>query len=132
LTGLGASGIIQSVALFSISEAVMSTVSTDVTDWIAEYADKPEEVREFCIRHGILDHVRTTVEMARECFSPYHRLTLSLWKDPCDGRVTASIDVDVHASVDETQARYKRFLEMWSGTIPYPEWNLVSFGYYIV
>jgi hypothetical protein len=40
--------------------------------------------------------------------------------------------VEVHASVEETRARHKRFLETWSGTIPYPEWNLVSFGHYIV
>jgi hypothetical protein len=132
LTGLCASWIIQIADSFSTSEATVSTISTEATDWIAEYSDEPEAVREFCIHHGILDYVRTTVEMARECFSPYHCLTLSLSKDPCDGRVTASVDVDVHASVDETQARYKRFLETWSGTIPYPEWNFVSFGYYIV
>jgi hypothetical protein len=110
----------------------MSTISTDATDWIAEYSDEPEAVREFCVRHGILDHVRTTVETARECFSPYHRLTLSLWTDPCEGTVTARVEVEVHASVEETRARHKRFLETRSGTIPYPEWNLVSFGHYIV
>ena len=110
----------------------MSTISTDVTDWIAEYSNEPEAVREFCIQHGILDYVRTTVEMARECFSPFRRLNLSLWKDPFEGTVTARVEVDVHTSVEEIQARYKRFLETWSGTIPYPEWNLVSFGYYIV
>ncbi|HBI46684.1 MAG TPA: hypothetical protein DDY78_28095 [Planctomycetales bacterium] len=132
MTGTRGSWIIQTVAPFSTNEAIVSTISTDVTDWIAEYSDEPEAVREFCIRHGILDYVRITVEMAERCFAPVHRLTLSLWKDPCEGTVTASVDVDVHASVDETQARYKRFLETWSGTIPYPEWNLVSFGYYIV
>jgi hypothetical protein len=126
------SWIIQTVVSYPTSEAIVSTISTDVSDWIAEYSDEPAAVRDFCIRHGILDYVRTTVKMARECFSPYHRLTLSLWTDPCEGTVTARIEVDVRASVEETQARYKRFLETWSGTIPYPEWNLVSFGYYIV
>ena len=110
----------------------MSTVAPDVTDWIAEYSDEPEAVREFCVRHGILDYVRTTVEMARKCFSPYHRLSLSLWTDPFEGTMRARVEVEVHASVDETQARYHRFLEMWSGTIPYPEWNFVGFGYYII
>ena len=110
----------------------MSTVSTDVTDWIGEYADKPEEVREFCVRHGILDYVHTTLEMAKQCFSPIHSLTLSLDTDPCDGTVTARVEVHIQASVDETYARYQRFLDVWSGTIPYPEWNLVSIGFYIV
>jgi hypothetical protein len=110
----------------------MSTISTDVKDWIGEYSDEPEAVREFCVRHGILDYVRTTVEMAERCFSPVYSLTLSLSTDPCDGKETASVEVNVRASVEETQARYQRFLETWSGTIPYPEWNFVSFDYYIV
>ncbi|HEY2147777.1 MAG TPA: hypothetical protein VGH32_07555 [Pirellulales bacterium] len=110
----------------------MSTISTDVKDWIAEYADEPENVREFCVRHGILDYVRTTLEMAQRCFAPVHSLTLSLNTDPCDKTVRAYIEVQVHASVDETHVRAKRFMEEWSGTIPYPEWNLVSFGYYTV
>jgi hypothetical protein len=131
LTGTRGSWIIQTVALFLTKEAIVSTTSTDVTDWIAKYSDEPEAVREFCICHGILDYVRITVEMAERCFAPFHRLTLSLWTDPCEGTEKASIDVYVHASVEETQARYHRFLEMWSGTIPYPEWNSVAFGYYI-
>ena len=116
----------------------MSTISTDVTDWIAEYADKPEEVREFCTRHGILDYVRTTVEMTKQCFAPLHSLTLSIATDPCDGRVTAHVEVEastcekeIHASVKDIQSRYYRFLDEWSGTIPYPECNLVSFDYHI-
>ena len=110
----------------------MSTVSTAVKDWIAEYADEPEKVREFCERHGILGYIRTTLEMAERCFAPVHSLTLSLDTDPCDKTVTAHVEVEIRASVDETHARATRFMNVWSGTIPYPEWNLVSIGYSIV
>jgi len=64
----------------------MPTTQADLGDWIADYADEPDKVREFCIRHGILERVRTTIELARRNFPPIEKLTLSIWKDPLEGR----------------------------------------------
>jgi hypothetical protein len=110
----------------------MLTVRTTVDDWIAAYSEEPEKVREFCVRHGILDYVHTAIELAQSNFPPIEKLTLSLYTDPLEGTEMVCIFLEVRSGFDEARAGNRQFLYQWTQTVPLPERDLIHFSYTIV
>ena len=110
----------------------MPTTQTDVGEWIARYSDEPEKVREFCVRHGILDRVRATIELARRTFPPIAKLTLSIWKDPLEGTEKAFIFLEVRSGFDEAREGDRRFVREWVAALPFPQTEQIRFSYTIV
>ncbi len=110
----------------------MPTTQTDVGDWIAQYSDEPDKVREFCVRHGILDRARTTIDMARRNFPPIEKLTLSIWKDPLEGTEKAFIFLQLRSSIEEALAGDRRFRPQWVEALPFPQTERIRFSYTIV
>lgn len=109
----------------------MQAARTNVGDWLAQYSEEPEKVREFCVRHGILDHLRTAIELAQKNFPPIDNLTVSMWKDPLEGTEKARISVTVRSSLDDASAGDWRFLGQWTQAVPLPERDLIGFTYTI-
>ncbi|HBI43544.1 MAG TPA: hypothetical protein DDY78_11940 [Planctomycetales bacterium] len=110
----------------------MQTVRANVEDWIAAYSEEPDKVREFCVRHGILDYVHTAIELAQSSFPPIEKLTLSLWTDPLEGTEKVRIFLEVRSGFDEAMAADWQFLLQWTQTAPLPERYLISFSYITV
>ena len=110
----------------------MPATQTDVGDWIAQYSDEPEKVREFCERHGILDRVRTTIELAKKNFPPVEKLTLSLWTDPLEKTEKVYIYLTARSSYQEAREGDRRFLRDWAAALPFPQRVLIGFTYTIV
>jgi len=110
----------------------MPTTQADLGDWIADYADEPDKVREFCIRHGILERVRTTIELARRNFPPIEKLTLSIWKDPLEGTEKAYVFLEVRSGYEEAREGDRRFRPQWVKALPFPERDQIRFSYTIV
>ena len=50
----------------------MQAAAVQAGDWLSQYSDEPEKVREFCVRYGVLDHLRTAIEL-RSGTSPRSR-----------------------------------------------------------
>ncbi len=105
----------------------MPTTQANIGDWIAEYSDEPEKVREFCVRHGILDRVHTTIELARRNFPPIENLTLRLWKDSLEELKRFGIYLMVRATIEEALDGYRRFMPAWCGAAPCPERDKIGF-----
>lgn len=110
----------------------MPTTQADVGDWIAQYSDEPDKVREFCVLHGILDRVRTTIDMARSNFPPIEKLTLSIWKDPLEGTEKAFIFLEVRSGYEEAREGDRRFVREWVAALPFPKRDRIRFSYTIV
>jgi hypothetical protein len=110
----------------------MQTVRANVEDWIAAYSEEPEKVWEFCVRHGILDYVRSTIELAHSSFPPIEKLSLSLYIDPLEGTEMVCVFLEVRSGFDEARAGDRRFLYPWAQTVPLPERDLIHFSYTIV
>ena len=107
----------------------MQGAQIQAADWLAQYSDEPEKVREFCVRHSVLDHLRTTVELAKRNFPPIKELIVRLWKDPLEGTEKARISVVVRAGFEETRAGFWRFLGEWTQAVPFPEGDRIGFTY---
>lgn len=107
----------------------MQAAQTDVGDWLAQYSEEPEKVREFCIRHGILDHLRTAIDLARKNFPPIKMLTVSLWKDPLEGTEIIRINVTVLSDLKEASAGDWQFLGEWVQAVPLPDRDMIGLTY---
>jgi hypothetical protein len=70
-------------------------------------------IREHCAIHGLIPALATGVVLARSCFSPKPRISLSLSVDPDGGPERLIVDIKVACSVDEAVAAYDRFLPRW-------------------
>jgi hypothetical protein len=107
----------------------MQAAQTNVGDWLDQYSDEPEKVREFCVRHGILNHLRTAIDLARKNFPPIEKVTVGLWTDPLEGTEMARIFVIVQDGLTEASNGYWRFLSDWTQAVPLPERDLIRFSY---
>ena len=113
------------------SEVVMQATPVEIGDWISQYSDEPEKVREFCIRHGIIDHLRTAVELARRNFPAFEKLSLTLYKTLDDEAERPRIFVQVRSGLVEALAGYDRFLRDWVAAAPTSERDRIIFTYII-
>ncbi len=104
-----------------------ATVQTG--DWLSQISDEPEKVREFCNRHGVLDHLRTAVELARRNFPSIKELTVALWTDPLEKIEMVYIYVTVQSGFEEARAGYQRFLGAWTQAVTLPERDRIGFTY---
>ena len=109
----------------------MQATHAEIGDWISQYSDEPDKVREFCVRHGILDLLRTTVELAQEHFPPIDKMTISLWKDPLEGTEKISVYATDRSSPQDARTGDWQFLLQWPQMVPLPERNLIGFSYTI-
>src|SRR5438309_8992907 len=75
-------------------------------------------IREHCRVHGLVPALSSAVRLARDCFSPEPRISLSLSADPDGGPQRLVIDVKVRCSVDEAVAAYDCFLPRWIASAP--------------
>ncbi len=106
---------------------MQGTVQTG--DWLSQYSDEPDKVREFCVRHGILEHLRTAVELAHRSFPPIEKMSLSMWKDPVEKTEAVRLSFAVRSGVEEASAGDWRFLSQWTQAVPLPErdWILITY-----
>ena len=107
----------------------MQTAQIGASDWLAQYSDDPDRVREFCTRHGLLDHLRTAVALAQKNFPPIERLTVRPWTDPLEGTEKVRIFVIVRAGLTEASDAYWRFLDDWTRAVALPERDRITLRY---
>jgi hypothetical protein len=70
-------------------------------------------VREHCQVEGLIPALTNVIRLAKECFRPTPRISLSLIVDPDGGPERLVIDVEAKCSVDEAVAAYDSFLPRW-------------------
>jgi hypothetical protein len=70
-------------------------------------------VRAHCQVQGLIPALTNVIRLAKECFSPTPRISLSLSVDPDGGPERLVIDVKIRCSVDEAVAAYDSFLPRW-------------------
>jgi hypothetical protein len=84
-----------------------------------------EEVREFCERHALIDHLVKAMELARECFTIVGEPGVQLEQDPEDGDEYLVLDIQVRSSVSECVESNVRFARAWTEFAELPEIRLI-------
>jgi hypothetical protein len=105
-------------------------LAESATDTIGS-ADALEEIRQFCVHHGIEKLAETARELAERAFRP-DRIVIDLGADPEGDSEWLVIRAEVHGSVDEVLNRYSACKKEWVRVAPPAKLGLVRFVYNIL
>ena len=91
-------------------------------------ADLPltDEVRAFCERNDILDHLRRAVELAREHFSLVGEPKVLLQQDPEDGEWYLDLEIRVRDYDSEYVRAHEAYNRCWATSTPWPAVHLIA------
>jgi hypothetical protein len=91
-------------------------------------ADVPltDEVRDFCRRHDLADHLGRAIELARQCFSIVGNPVVQLEEDPEDGEWYLVLEVRVRGEEDECSRAHKAYNRSWANSTPRPAVHMIT------
>ena len=79
------------------------------------------EIQEFCSREGILDALRTAIDLVEEYFPEAHDMRAEIVWDPDNNADEwVSLTFSVHGSVDEVVARENQVTDRWTAEVAWP------------
>lgn len=90
-------------------------------------ADLPlsDDVRAFCRRHDLLDHLGRAIELARENFAIVGDPEVRLEEDPEDGEWYLDLEIRVEGDEGECARADRVFLRSWVDSTPWPAVHLI-------
>jgi hypothetical protein len=91
-----------------------------------------EQVRAFCQRHELMDHLVTAVNLARQCFSIIGSPIVHLEQDPEDAEWYLVLDIQVRGEEEDCSNAHRRYLRAWANSVPWPAVHLIRLLYEIV
>jgi hypothetical protein len=100
---------------------------TDVAD-----AQLSQEVRDFCQRHQLLDHLARAIELARQCFSIVGDPVVQLEQDPEDGEWYLVLEIRVEGDEGACARADREYLRSWANSAPWPAVHLIRLLFDIV
>jgi hypothetical protein len=84
-----------------------------------------EEVREFCERHALFDHMAKALELARQCFTIVGEPVVVFEQDPDNDEEYLLLEIQVPGSVSERVESRVRFADAWTQFVTLPEVRLI-------
>jgi hypothetical protein len=85
-----------------------------------------DEVRDFCQRNDLLDHLRRAVELARGHFSIVGDPVVKLEQDPEVEESYLVLEIRVRGQEDEWIQAHKEYNRSWATSTPWPQVHLIS------
>ncbi len=85
----------------------------------------PEDVREFCERHALFDHLARAMELARQYFTIVGEPVVVYEQDPDNGEEYLVLEIQVPGSVSERVESRFRFGGAWTQFASLPEVRLI-------
>src|SRR5262245_55373755 len=95
---------------------------------LAELAQNPDEVLEFCVVHGIYSELEIAVKLAKKHFSG-ERLSLSVHCDPESEDKRIVVDVFVLREVEPVLRSFDGFMREWVAAATSPKAMLIDLVY---
>ncbi len=94
-------------------------------------ADVPlsDEVRDFCRRHDLLDHLGRAIGLARQYFSIVGDPVVRLEQDPEDGEWYLDPEIRVEGDEAECARADREYLRLWADSTPWPAGHLIQLFY---
>jgi hypothetical protein len=86
----------------------------------------PDDVRAFCRRHDLVDHLRRAIEIARQTFSIVGEPEVRLEQDPEDGDSYLVLGIRVRGDEGECIQAQKSFGRSWANSTDLPEVHMIS------
>lgn len=98
---------------------------------IASVAELPlsDDVRAFCQRHDLGDHLNRAIEFARQSFSIVGEPEVRLEQDPEDGDSYLVLGVRVEGDEGESARADRDYLRSWANSTPWPAVHLIRLVY---
>jgi hypothetical protein len=90
-------------------------------------ADVPlsDEVRDFCRRNDLLDHLSRAIELARQYFSIVGDPVVRLQQDPEIGEWYLDVEISVRGDESECARADREYLRIWANSTPWPAVHLI-------
>jgi hypothetical protein len=85
-----------------------------------------DEVRDFCQRNDLLDHLRRAVELARQHFSIVGEPKVLLQQDPEDGEWYLDLEIRVLDGESEYLRAHEAYTRSWVNSAPWPAVHLIT------
>jgi hypothetical protein len=85
-----------------------------------------DEVRAFCQRNDLLDHLRRAVDLARQHYSMVGEPTVQLQQDPEDGEWYLDLEIRVRGDESEYIRAHDAYNRCWANSTPWPAVHLIS------
>jgi hypothetical protein len=85
-----------------------------------------DEVRAFCRRHDLMDHLARAIELARRYFSIVDDPEVRLEQDPEGGEWYLVLEIRVRGDEDECIQAQKDYVRSWANSTPSPEVHMIS------
>jgi hypothetical protein len=91
-------------------------------------ADLPlsDEVRDFCRRHDLLDHLARAVELARQDFSIVGDPVVELEPDPEVDEWYLALEIRVRGEEEESIRAHMAYNRSWATSTPWPAVHLIT------
>ena len=83
------------------------------------------DVLAFCTREGILDHLRTALDLIQECFPDAQGMRSEMVWDPDSGEEWAALTVTVSGPEADIAERDHRFVDRWIAAVPWPARDMI-------
>ncbi len=84
-----------------------------------------DEVREFCERHALFDHLAKALELAREYFTIVGKPVVVFEQDPDNGEEYLVLEIQIQGSVSECVAADWHYGGAWTQFAKLPEVRLI-------
>lgn len=119
--------------IFSVPRFILTAESADEVFTMpahptATVADLPlsDEVRSFCARHDLRDHLVRAIDLARQSLAVVGEPQVRVEQDPDDGDSYLVLEIRVRGGEDECIRAQQDFARSWANSTEMPEVHMIS------
>ncbi len=84
----------------------------------------------FCYRHKLMEHVKTSIALIKKCFPSYENISAEFVEDMESDEQWILINVFVRDKIDRILDMYDKYTEEWIDKVPWPESSKIRISYH--